>query len=184
MKHRTRWIAGAVAAVVVVFGVVLALNVGNDPQSGAQASPLQNRAVPAFDLPTIDGGRVNEAATTGKWTVINFWNTWCVPCREELPELRRFMRSYAGNEDVQMIGIVRDPNEPKSVIRKYVEDEGMDWTIAFDPGSKAALDFATRGQPETFLVAPNGEVVVFFYGPVTARSLERAVVAVGGPASS
>jgi hypothetical protein len=67
------------------------------------------------------------------------------------------------------------------VIRKYAEAEGMDWTIALDPGSKAALDFATRGQPETFLVAPNGEVKVFFYGPVTQASLDRALAAVGGP---
>ena len=67
------------------------------------------------------------------------------------------------------------------MIRKYAEAEGMDWTIALDPGSKAALDFATRGQPETFLVAPNGEVKVFFYGPVTKASLDRALAAVGGP---
>jgi hypothetical protein len=107
-----------------------------------------------------------------------------VPCRDELPELREFVRSYAGNDDVQMIGIVRDPLVSETEIRTYVEDEGMDWTIAFDPGSRAALDFATRGQPETFLVAPNGEVMVFFFGPVTARSLERALVAVGGPAAS
>jgi cytochrome c biogenesis protein CcmG/thiol:disulfide interchange protein DsbE len=181
VKHPTRWIAGAVAAVVVVFGVVLALNVGNDPESASKASPLQNKAVPAFDLPTLDGGRVTDASTAGKWTLVNFWNTWCTPCRDELPELRKFMQARAGDDQVQMIGIVRDPQEPESVIRRYAEAEGMDWTIALDPDSKAALDFATRGQPETFLVAPNGEVVVYFYGPVTQRSLDRALAAAGGP---
>ncbi len=134
MRHPARWIAGSVAAVVVVLGVILAVNVGNDPEAGSHASPLQNKAVPAFDLPTLDGGRVTEAATTGKWTLVNFWNTWCVPCRQELPELRKFSRDYAGNDQVQMIGIVRDPQESKSAVRKYATSEGMDWTLALGPG--------------------------------------------------
>jgi cytochrome c biogenesis protein CcmG/thiol:disulfide interchange protein DsbE len=184
VKHPARWIAGSVAMVVVVLGVILAVNVGNDPAAGSHASPLQNKAVPAFDLPTLDGGRVTEAATTGEWTLVNFWNSWCVPCRQELPELRKFSQSYAGNPQVQMNGIVRDPQESKTAVAKYAKSEGMDWTLAWDPGNQAALDFATRGQPESFLVAPNGEVMVFFYGPVTARTLERALIAVGGPASS
>jgi cytochrome c biogenesis protein CcmG/thiol:disulfide interchange protein DsbE len=183
VKHPARWVAGSVALVVVVLGVILALNVGSDPESDTTASPLQNKAVPAFDLPTLDGAKVTDSSTTGKWTVINFWNTWCVPCRQELPELKKFAQAHAGDTDVKMIGIVRDPQEPKSVLEQYVKAEGMDWTIALDPGSKAALDFATRGQPETFLVAPNGEVTVFFYGPVTAAALDRALVASGRPAA-
>ena len=183
MKHPARWIAGSVALVVVVLGVILAVNVGSDAESGVQNSPLQNKAAPAFDLPTLAGSRVTDADLQGKWTVINFWNTWCVPCQQELPELKKFVKAHAGDDTVQTIGIVRDPQEPASVIGKYADATGMNWTIALDPGSKAALDFATRGQPESFLVAPNGEVLVYFYGPVTASVLDRAIAAAGGPTS-
>jgi cytochrome c biogenesis protein CcmG, thiol:disulfide interchange protein DsbE len=183
VKHPARWIAGAVGLVVVVFGVVLALNVGTDPDSGVKTSPLQNKAAPAFDLPTLDGTRITDADLQGKWTVINFWNTWCVPCQQELPELKKFVKAHTGDDTVQTVGIVRDPQEPKAVIAKYAKATGMDWTLALDPGSKAALDFATRGQPETFLVAPNGEVLVYFYGPVTQRVLDQALAAAGGPTS-
>ena len=129
------------------------------------------------------GTRVTDSDLQGKWTVVNFWNTWCVPCQQELPELKKFAQSHASDDSVQMIGIVRDPQEPEAVIKKYAEATGMDWTLALDPGSKAALDFATRGQPETFLIAPNGRVLVYFYGPVTAKALDQALAAAGGPVS-
>ncbi|MFN8025531.1 MAG: TlpA disulfide reductase family protein [Acidimicrobiia bacterium] len=139
MKHPVRWIAGIAALVVVVFGVVLALNVGSDADP-VSSSPLLDKAVPAFDLPMLDGTRITDTDLQGKWTVVNFWNTWCVPCQEELPELKKFVKAHAGDDSVQMLGIVRDPQEPKAIIEKYAEATGMDWKLALDPGSKAALD--------------------------------------------
>lgn len=179
MRHPARWVAGAVALAVVVLGVVLALNVGGDPESDAQSSPLLDKVVPAFDLPTLAGARISDGDLQGKYTLVNFWNTWCGPCIDELPELQKFHAAHQGDSDVQMVGIVRDPNESKAVITSYAKANGMDWTLAMDPGNQAALDFATRGQPESFLVDPNGVVRVFFYGPVTAASLDRALAVMG-----
>lgn len=184
MKHPARWIASGVAVVLVVLGVILALNVGSDPEADSQSSPLLDKLAPGFDLPTIDGARVTDADLQGRYTLVNFWNTWCGPCIEELPELQKFRESHANDADVQMIGIVRDPNESESAIASYAQANGMDWTLAMDPGNKAALDFATRGQPESFLVDPNGVVRVFFYGPVTAQSLDRALALMGRQPSS
>ncbi len=173
MKHPARIAALAVAVVVVVFGVVLALNVGADPASDSQQSPFLGKQVPAFDLPTLTGERVSNASTAGKTVIINFWNTWCSPCREELPALKRFYAQHQNDADLVMIGIVRDPNESTKTIREYVKDNAMGWTIALDPGNRAALDFGTRGQPETIAVSPNGVVNASFYGPMRAADLEK-----------
>jgi cytochrome c biogenesis protein CcmG/thiol:disulfide interchange protein DsbE len=177
VRHPTRWIALAVAAVVVVFGVVLALNVGNDPQAAAQHSPFLGKQVPSFDLPTITGDQVSSTSTAGKSVIINFWNTWCTPCRQELPELKKFYAQHANDSDFLMVGIVRDPQDSNKVIRAYVKDEGMEWTIAFDPGNKAALNFATRGQPETIAVSPSGVVAASQYGPMSVKDLETSLAA-------
>jgi hypothetical protein len=72
-----------------------------------------------------------------------------------------------------MIGIVRDPQESTNTIKAYVKDEGMNWTIALDPGDQAALDFGTRGQPETIAVSPSGVVAASYYGPLKQAVLER-----------
>jgi cytochrome c biogenesis protein CcmG/thiol:disulfide interchange protein DsbE len=177
VKHPLRWVALAVALIVIVFGVVLAVNVGNDPQEDARVSPFLGKEVPSFDLPTLTGGKVSDASTAGKTVIINFWNTWCTPCRQELPELKKFYADHAVDTDLVMIGIVRDPQESTKAIRAYVAAEGVNWTIALDPGDRAALDFATRGQPETIAVSPQGVVAASNYGPMSTGQMERFLAA-------
>jgi cytochrome c biogenesis protein CcmG/thiol:disulfide interchange protein DsbE len=173
VKHPGRWIALAAGAVVVVLGVILALNVGNDPQLESQKNRIVGKAVPAFDLPTLTGEHVKAADLAGKTVVVNFWNTWCIPCQDELPALKQFYDAHAGDADFAMVGIVRDAQKSNDAIARYVQQKGMNWTIALDPGSEAALDFGTRGQPETFVISPGGQVVGFQYAQVTVSDLEQ-----------
>lgn len=180
MKHPARWIALTAAAVVVVLGVVLALNVGNDPQLEPHNNRLLGRDAPAFNLPTLTGERVTRDGLAGKAVIVNFWNTWCIPCRKELPALKAFYRAHADDSDFAMVGIVRDAQKSKTGIEDYVRHQGMGWTIALDPGSKAALDFATRGQPETFAITPDGQIVGFQLAEVTVANLEEMLAAARG----
>jgi cytochrome c biogenesis protein CcmG/thiol:disulfide interchange protein DsbE len=170
VRHPARWIALAVAVVVVVFGVVLALNVGNDPQADAQRSRLLDQAAPAFDLKTLDGAGVSSDSLAGQTVIVNFWNTWCKPCQDELPALKAFWDGHQGDGDVAMVGIVRD--DTTSRVREYVRKRGIDWTIALDPDSQAALDFATRGQPETFAISPSGRIVGYQLSEMNVAGLE------------
>jgi len=176
-RHPARWIALAVAAVVVVLGVILALNVGDDPAAGSNQSPFLGKAAPAFDLPTLSGGRVSNVSTAGKVAIINFWNTWCTPCQQELPALKDFYAKHQSDPDLALVGIVRDPQESDTTIRNYATEHGMGWTLALDPGDRAALAFATRGQPETVAVDAKGRVVASKYGPMTTADLENFLAA-------
>jgi cytochrome c biogenesis protein CcmG, thiol:disulfide interchange protein DsbE len=180
VKHPARWIALSVAAVVVVLGVILALNVGNDPQLESQSNRLLGRDAPAFNLSTLSGPKVTRDGLAGKAVIVNFWNTWCIPCQKELPELKAFYQAHANDPDFAMVGIVRDAQKSKSGIADYVRKEGMEWTIALDPESSAALDFATRGQPETFAITPDGQIVGFQLAEVTKANLETMLGAARG----
>jgi cytochrome c biogenesis protein CcmG, thiol:disulfide interchange protein DsbE len=170
VKHPARVVAFAVALVVVVLGVVLALNVGSDPEQDAKQSHLVGKAAPAFDLPALAGGRATLADTAGKATIVNFWNTWCLPCQQEAPALENFYAEHANDTDFAMVGIVR--GDEKSTVQRYVRDRGVDWIIALDPENRAALDFATRGQPETYAISPGGVVTAAKYGAMTTADLE------------
>jgi thiol-disulfide isomerase/thioredoxin len=169
-----------VGAVVVVFGVVLALNVGNDPQLESQQNRLLGKRAPAFDVATLDGETVTHGDLAGKAVIVNFWNTWCLPCHEELPALKSFYRAHADDPDFAMVGIVRDAQKSKSAIANYVRENDMGWTIALDPGARAALDFATRGQPETFAITPGGRIVGFQLASVDVGDLEAMLAAARG----
>jgi cytochrome c biogenesis protein CcmG/thiol:disulfide interchange protein DsbE len=175
VKHPARIVALAVAVVVIVFGVVLALNVGSDPQEDAKQSHLVGKAAPSFDLPNLVGGRVKLADIAGKTAIVNFWNSWCIPCLQEAPALAQFYADHKDDPDFVMIGIVRDDETDK--VKAYVKKHGVEWTVALDPGSVAALDFGTRGQPETYAIAPSGVVAAASYGPMSDKQLEYFLAA-------
>ncbi len=170
MKHPARVVALSVALVVVVLGVVLALNVGSDPEQDAKQSHLVGKAAPNFDLPNLAGGKVTLADIAGKSAIVNFWNHWCIPCQQEAPALEKFYAQHKDDADFAMVGIVRD--DTTNDVRAYVRQNGIGWTIALDPTDQAALDFATRGQPETYAISPGGVVTAAKYGPMSSGELE------------
>jgi cytochrome c biogenesis protein CcmG/thiol:disulfide interchange protein DsbE len=175
VKHRARWAALAVGLVVVVFGVILAVNVGSDPRQDALESHLLGKAAPSFSVTTLDGQTLSRADVAGKTVLVNFWNSWCIPCQTELPALKKFYAAHADDSDFVMVGIVRRDNT--KTVKEFVDGEGIDWTIALDPTKQAALDFGTRGQPETFAISPGGTIVAYKPGPMSLPELEAFLAA-------
>ncbi len=178
MKHPTRWIALTAGVVVAVIAVVLATQVGGDPRADATRSQLVGEPAPAFSVETLDGERVSLADLAGKAVVVNFWNTWCAPCRAEMPALRSFAKAHADEPDFEMVGIVRDDSE--RAVRSYEPGRRVDWTIGLDPGARAALAYGTRGQPETFAITPDGIIAGAQIGPSSRADLETLLAAARG----
>jgi cytochrome c biogenesis protein CcmG/thiol:disulfide interchange protein DsbE len=167
---KVRWIALGIGVAVAALAVVLALTIDSDPQDEARQSRLDDKEAPAFDLPTLDGGRVSSEQHAGRVVIVNFWNSWCIPCHQEHPELVEFYERHQDDPDFAMVGIVREDNE--KAIQEYVEDEGVPYTVAFDPGGEAALDWGTRGQPETYAITPDGVVASSLLGPGSVETFE------------
>ncbi len=167
MKHPLRWSALGVGVVVAVFGIVLSTQVGTSPTYAG--GPIVDRRAPAFDLPVLDGrgARVDLGSLAGKSVIVNFWNSWCIPCRQETPALLAFWSQHKNDPGVAMVGIVRD--DTTSEARSYVRQHGIGWTIALDPDGTAALAYGTTGQPETYAISPSGVV--------TGKQLSAASVA-------
>lgn len=174
----TRWIAIGVAVVVAIFGVALASQVSTDPRAAENRSNLVGKPAPRFDLPAFAGPRVRLADMTGKTVVVNFWNSWCIPCHQEESALKAFQQEHAQDASVELVGIVRD--DATSAARTYARQHGMNWTLATDPGSAIAVKFATRGQPETYIVGPTGSIVAAEYGPLTTATLDALVARAQG----
>ena len=173
--HPARWAAIAVGVVVAVFVVVLATR----PQASdvVAPSPLVDRPAPEVEGPGLDGETVRLSDLRGRWVVVNFFATWCVPCLREHPELVRFSDRHPA-EDVQVLAVVYD-DQPEDVAR-FFRERGGEWPVVDDVGAK--VDFGVRGVPESFLVDPDGIVRTRLVGGVTADGLDGLLrqVGVGG----
>jgi cytochrome c biogenesis protein CcmG/thiol:disulfide interchange protein DsbE len=178
VKHPFRWIAIAVGLCVGILAVVLALTVSSDPQAEMNTSRLVGKRVPAYRVVGFDGTPISEQSLAGKTVLVNFWNSWCIPCRQEHPALAEWYSQHKDDPNVVLLGIVREDDE--SAARRWVRSEKVDWPVAFDPGGKAALDFGTRGQPETYAIGPDGVVAGSLFGPASVKALDQMVAAAQG----
>ncbi len=181
MKHPFRWITLGVGVLVALFAIVLAVNVDTDPRADLNNSRLVGKPVPEFRLSTFDGAEVTSADLAGKTVIVNFWNAWCEPCKLEYPALKQWYDEHRDDPNVVMLGIPRA--DTPAAIRAEAKKLDMGWAVANDRGAKeATIAFGTRGQPETFVITPDGIVAGSLYGPATVPILDRMLAAGQGAA--
>ena len=142
--------------------------------SPAKAAPT----IPSLRVTTLDGAHYDLAAHRGKWVVVNFWATWCTPCLKEMPELSAL---DAMREHIEVIGLAYDDIQPAE-LKAFLQKHPVVYPVAIVDTYAPPADFATpRGLPTTYLIAPDGKVARQFLGPVTAKDVEAAIAAAGGP---
>lgn len=160
------------AAVVAAVGFLGLLGFGLTRDARKLPSALVGQPAPAFAAPTLSGDSLRSESLRGDVVVLNFWASWCIPCRQEHGILRRAERSYA-DEDVSIVGVVYQ-DRPESA-RRFMRRLGGEWPSVLDPGSRIAIDYGVYGVPETFFLSPDGNVARKHIGPLTQEALEAAV---------
>lgn len=155
------------AAIVLVVPVSVAIR----RPSGSEGSVLavNGRPAPDFTLKALDGSTVSLASLRGSPVVINFWASWCVPCREEFPVLVDAERSHR-EDGTQFLGIIF--NDLPGDAKEFAEDEKARWPMLLDPDGDVARAFGVRGPPYTFFLDGEGRVVSQVAGKLTTRIID------------
>jgi cytochrome c biogenesis protein CcmG, thiol:disulfide interchange protein DsbE len=130
---------------------------------------IGDEALP-FSLPDLDGNLVNLADYRGQPVIVNFWATWCAPCRLEMPAFQTAFEKYA---DQGLVILAVNQDEPAEVARAYFYDEmGLTFTPLLDDNSAIATAYGVFGLPSTYFIGPDGRVVAVHNGPLTMSQIE------------
>lgn len=180
---RARSLRGAALAPVVLFlAVLLPLSgCGGKEEPGIGVKFDVGKPAPDFDLPDLDGNKVEFSSMKGKVLILDFWATWCPPCKEEIPHLVRLQTKYR-DQGLQIVGLSLDA-AGASVVKPFAEEHDVNYTMLIANDETAKKYGGVSMIPTTFVVDRSGVVVKRFIGYTAPEAFEEAILPLLGPAS-
>lgn len=179
-RTRSDWLI--LTAVVAVVGFVwLSMTRGQTGTAipspdGQAARPEVGYPAPDFTLATLDGGTLTLSELRGQPVVLNFWATWCPPCRTEIPALEQVYTELDG--DVLIIGV--DVQEDPAEVAAFAQEIGMTYPVALDTQADVARLYQVRAYPTTYFINAEGTIVRVFTGPLNEPLLYTRLTEIGG----
>lgn len=185
------WLAARTG--LLAFGLLIAVLAGavsaDQPALAALLKTLDLRgytsrtAPPQFSGSTLDARQLSMTEYRGTVIVLNFWATWCLECRSELPVLERLQREFS-SRGLAIIGV--NARENQEAVTRYAKELGLTFPLVFDPDGKINALYGVIGLPTTFVVGRDGRAIAFAIGPrqwesAPARALIAALLAEPAP---
>ncbi len=153
MKRRRTLVAGAMLVPTLAVLALLAYGFGREPRY--LESPMLGRPAPSFSLARFDGMRLRLEDLRGKVVFLNFWASWCPPCRAEAPALEAAWRRFK-DQGVVFVGVNTQDDEERA--RAFLDELGITYPNGRDPGGRIAVDYGVWGLPETYFIGPDGRI--------------------------
>lgn len=166
---RLQW--NALIVIILMAGVLW--TVASRVTTAQATRDRARRATPDFTLDTLEGGKFKLADQIGQPVVVNFWATWCLPCRAELPA---FEEVYRNNRAQGLVVVGVDVAESPDEVAQFVAEAGLTFPIALDTSGETTELYHIQGMPTTFFVGRDGQIKdMVIGGPLTQAAIESKV---------
>jgi cytochrome c biogenesis protein CcmG/thiol:disulfide interchange protein DsbE len=169
-------IAAIAAGTAAVAGVVIYGQMHMSLLTDRRATPINvadRKPAPAFNRTALSGQPVDLRRFAGKPVVINFFASWCVPCKQEAAGLARLGDDFGSR--VQMLGIAID--DKRSAAMRFASDYGWTWPIVFDPSDDIAYRYDLTGKPTTVILDQRGRIAWLHMGKIGTRPISQVLAA-------
>lgn len=174
--------------VLVIAGMLIAGKRLSKPQTaGASISgsntAIKGKVAPDFQLKDLDGKTVRLADLRGKAVLLNFWATWCPPCKIEMPWFVDLQKQY-GPQGLQIVGVAMDDGDAHDAVAKFAKEMGLNYTVLLGNDKIADQYGGVDALPTTYYIARDGKIISRVFGLVSHKEIEDNVRAALGSAQT
>ncbi len=149
----------------------------DDSQStgGDETQPTDFQAAPDFTLYTLDGTPIKLSDFEGKPTVLNFWASWCGPCKMEMPDLEEAYLEYGDEINFLIVNLTDGRSETVETAHAYIESQGYTFPVYYDTDMGGAYTYGVSAIPVTFFIDADGNILAYYQGAMTAEILQQGI---------
>ena len=185
MKNYWKTLGGCLAFVILMAGCVLLykkLSAGYGTDSNleikgqVQESQKEDSSeAPDFTVENSEGEMISLSSLEGKPVVLNFWASWCPPCKSEMPDFQKAYETYG--EDIQfvMVNLTDGSRETKETAKEYIDEQGYTFPVYYDVNMEAAYAYYVSAVPATYFINAEGKIVAAGRGMLDGESLEEGM---------
>ncbi len=160
-------LVGSLLGAVIFFA-------GSGAKNANQNSPVSGKSFPEVTLQDLQGNQVSLSGYKGHPMIVNFWATWCGPCKVEMPLLQSYAQRYP---DLELVGI--NNNEGAATVQKFLDDNHLKFKVLLDKGGLVANQFNVFGFPTTYFVDADGVMRGLYVGELDAELLNGYLPKIG-----
>jgi cytochrome c biogenesis protein CcmG, thiol:disulfide interchange protein DsbE len=169
-KRRSHTVLNISLGTALVVAVLVAVLASSKSSQVSANSTLIGKPAPVITGKQLGtGAQVSLSEFSGKWVLVNFSASWCIPCQQETPQLRSFSSEHSRASDGVVLGVAYDEGDVPSLVR-FLRTNKANWPVVDDGG--AVVSYGVAGIPESYLVGPNGTVVAKYLGGVTSAEVD------------
>lgn len=143
-------------------------------QTGSTTSETKNLA-PNFTVYDLEGNEFNLTDFFGKPIIINFWASWCGPCKMEMPDFNEAYETYKDDIVFLMVNMTDGSRETKEIASAFIAESGYTFPVYYDTDYSAAITYSVSSLPTSYFINAEGELVTYARGAINAATLEKGI---------
>lgn len=171
-------IMGAIAIIITSN-----LNEANDADvehskntdEATDATDRQKELAPDFEMVDRDGNRIKLSDMRGKPVVLNFWASWCGPCKSEMPDFEEAYKVYGDDITFMIVNLTDGKNETVDTAQAFIDSQGYTFPVYFDTDSNGAAAYGVSSIPVTYFIDAQGYLVAYGRGALNSETLKSGI---------